>query len=333
MGSMRPRVLFVNLIAAAVAFHLESFPSLDFSPQRRYSVPNSLIIRKSMLSVIIPAFNEEQQIGETIRSVIAVLESVKLEPFEIIVVDDASHDRTAALAREAGARVVSHVENFGYGRSLKDGIVAANYDTIVITDADGTYPLAEMPTLFAKYRLGFDMVVGARTGEHYRESALKAPMRLILKFLVEFTAGRSIPDINSGLRVFSRQAIIPYYRHICDTFSFTTSLTLAYMMTGRSVAYIPITYHERVGESKVRLFRDSLRTLQYIVEAIVYYNPLKLFLLCSMVCVALALACLPFAIMFRIATLFLFSAGTLLVAMLIFSMGLLAILLKQIMDK
>jgi len=104
-------------------------------------------------------------------------------------------------------------------------------------------------------------------------------------------------------------------------------------MTGRSVAYIPITYCDRVGKSKVRLFRDGLRTLQYIVEAIAYYNPLKLFLLCSASCVALALACIPFAIVFRIATLFMFSAGTLLVAMIIFSMGLLAILLKQIMDK
>jgi polyisoprenyl-phosphate glycosyltransferase len=284
-----------------------------------------------MLSVVIPAYNEEEQIAETIRSANAVLESAKLEPVEIIVVDDGSHDQTAVFARKAGARVVSHVQNFGYGRSLKTGITAAKYCAIVITDADGTYPLAEIPTLFAKYRLGFDMVVGAR--KHYRESTLKSPLRRVLKFLVEFTAGRSIPDINSGLRVFSRDTIIPYYPHLCDTFSFTTSATLAYMMTGRSVAYIPINYNARVGKSKVQLFRDSLRTLQYIVEAIAYYNPLKLFLLCSASCVALALACLPFAIVFRIATLFMFSAGTLLVAMIIFSMGLLAILLKQIMNK
>jgi len=176
-------------------------------------------------------------------------------------------------------------------------------------------------------------VVGARSGKHYRESAFKSPLRKFLKYLVEFTAGRSIPDINSGLRVFSRSAIMPYFPHLCDTFSFTTSVTLAYMMTGRTVTYLPIPYHQRIGESKVRLFRDSLRTLQYIVEAIVYYNPLKLFLVCSLMCVVLALACLPFAIIFHVATLFMFSAGTLLVAILIFSLGLLAVLLKQIMDK
>jgi glycosyltransferase involved in cell wall biosynthesis len=286
-----------------------------------------------MLSVVIPAYNEEQQIAETVHAVAAVLDAAKIAPYEIIVVNDGSDDKTAPLAESAGARVVSHVQNFGYGRSIKDGIAAAKYDIIATTDADGTYPLAEIPVLLEKYHVGFDMVVGARTGEHYRESALKSPMRKLLKFLVEFTSGRSIPDINSGLRIFSRSTIMPYYRHLCDTFSFTTSATLAYMMTGRSVAYLTIPYHQRTGKSKVRLFRDSLRTLQYIVEAIVYYNPLKLFLICSLACVALAVACLPFAIIFHIATLFMFSAGTMLVAILIFSIGLLAILLKQIMDK
>ncbi len=177
------------------------------------------------------------------------------------------------------------------------------------------------------------MVVGARTGAHYRESILKSPMRKILKWLVEFTAGRSIPDTNSGLRVFSRKTIMPYYTHLCNTFSFTTAATLAYMMTGRTVAYLPIDYHERVGRSKVRLFRDSLRTLQYIAEAIIYYNPLKLFIVCSGLCVILGLVCLAFAIMTRIATLFMFSAGALLVAILVFALGHLAMLLKQIMDK
>lgn len=285
-----------------------------------------------MLSLVIPAYNEEQAIAETVRTARSVMEAANLLPCEIVVVDDGSQDQTAARAREAGAKVVSHVQNFGYGRSLKDGIAAAQYDTIAISDADGTYPLSEIPTLLKRYKAGFDMVVGARTGRHYHESLLKSPMRKILQWLVEFTAGRSIPDINSGLRIFSRNTIMPYYRHLCDTFSFTTSATLAYMMTGRSVAYVPISYGERVGKSKVRLFRDSMRTLQYIVEAIAYYNPLKLFLICSWACVAFAVALIPFAIIFRIATLFMLSAGSLLVAMLIFSMGLLAILLKQIMD-
>ena len=186
--------------------------------------------------------------------------------------------------------MVRHPHNVGYGRSLKNGIAAAQYDMIAICDADGTYPAAAIPELVRLHREGFDMAVGRRQGPHYRESMLKMPMRALLRFLVEWTAGRHIPDINSGLRVFSRAAVMQYFAHLCDTFSFTTSLTLAYMMTGRFVAYAPIDYFERAGRSKVRLFRDALRTLQYIVEAILYYNPLKLFLLFSLICLV---ACRP----------------------------------------
>lgn len=285
-----------------------------------------------MISIVIPAYNEQEQITSTIHTAATVLRSAGLEPFEIIVVDDGSIDATGSKSELAGARIVTHIHNLGYGRSLKDGIAACKYDIVVISDADGTYPLSEIPALTAEYRRGFDMVVGARTGEHYRESFVKSPMRKVLKWLVEFTAGRSIPDINSGLRIFSRKTMMRYFNHLCDTFSFTTSATLAYMMTGRTVSYIDIPYHERVGTTKVRLLRDSLRTLQYIVEAIVYYNPLKIFIVCSALCVVLGLICIPFAIAFQIATLFMFSAGTMLVAILIFALGLLAVLLKQIMD-
>ncbi len=148
-----------------------------------------------------------------------------------------------------------------------------------------TYPFTEVPKLLEEYHKGFDMVVGARTGEHYRESNLKSPLRKILKFLVEFTAGRKVPDVNSGLRVFSKTTIIAYLNHLCDTFSFTTSMTLAYMMTGKFVKYIPIPYDKREGKSKVRLFRDSLRTLQYILQAINYYNPIKIFLSFAALCI------------------------------------------------
>lgn len=226
-----------------------------------------------------------------------------------------------------------HPHNVGYGRSLKDGIAAAQYDTIAITDADGTYPVERIPDLLQQYVYGFDMVVGQRTGVHYRESVFKAPLRAILKFLVEFTAGRTVPDINSGLRVFSRRTAQPYFKHLCDTFSFTTSLTLAYMMTGKFVAYVPINYHARIGSTKVQLLREALRTLQYIVQAIIYYNPLKIFLIMSVLCLLLATIALAVALILQITTAFILCVGSILLAILIFALGLLADLLKQIMTK
>lgn len=285
------------------------------------------------VSVVIPAYNEENGIGLTVRSIRDVFQRAGFGVYEIVVVDDGSSDMTAHRAQEAGARVLMHPHNVGYGRSLKDGIVAACHDTVVITDADGTYPVSRIPELLQHYMRGFDMVVGQRTGEHYKESAIKAPLRSILKLLVEFTAGRHIPDINSGLRVFRRETVLPYFQHLCDTFSFTTSLTLAYMMTGKFVAYLPMEYHSRIGKTKVRLFRESLRTLQYIVQAIIYYNPLKIFLMMSTLCLLFALFCTVVAMVFQITSAFFLAVGSILVAILIFALGLLADLLKQIMAK
>ena len=162
-----------------------------------------------MFSVIIPAYNEGTVIAVTVFDILKVLKLNNIEGAEIIVVNDGSTDRTAEMAIKAGAILINHPHNIGYGRSLKDGIKAAKYDTIIITDADGTYPLEMIPILYSEYEKGFDMVVGARQGANYDESFKKKMLRLVLKKLVEFTAGRKIPDINSGLRVFSKQETLP----------------------------------------------------------------------------------------------------------------------------
>jgi glycosyltransferase involved in cell wall biosynthesis len=286
-----------------------------------------------MLSVVIPALNESEAIVDTVTRVSKVLTDAKIEPFEVIVVDDGSFDNTGTLAQEAGATVIRHPHNVGYGRSLKDGIAAARYPAIAITDADGTYPIEDLPALHAMYAEGYDMVVGARTGKHYHESILKSPLRWVLRSIVEWTAGRKIPDINSGLRVFQRDLTISHFNHLCDTFSFTTSLTLAYMMKGRFVGYRPIEYFQRIGKTRVRLFRDSLRTLQYVVEACVYYNPLKIFTLLALICGMTGIASFAFGVGFQFVTLFWLGIGCGLMSIVVFSLGLVCVLLKQIMDR
>lgn len=249
-----------------------------------------------MISVVVPAFNEEDAIAPTVAAIRAMLDAAGWADGEIIIVDDGSTDRTAERAAAAGAHVIRHPANAGYGRSLKDGILAAKHDLIAITDADGTYPIDRIPALVAHVEAGFDMAVGARQGAAYRESALKHPLRILLKGLVEFTAGQKVPDPNSGLRVFRRSAIVEHFPALSQGFSFTTSATLAYMSTGRFVIYEPIPYAKRVGTTKVRLLRDSLRTLQYIVQAILFHNPMKLFL-------CLSLAAFAFAVLSALAAL------------------------------
>lgn len=288
----------------------------------------------SDVSIVIPAYNEEGAIAETVEAIRAALQTTPYAQAEIVVVDDGSHDKTGDIAKTIGVTYVRNPHNIGYGMSLKRGISAAANDTIVITDADQTYPADKIATLLDIYfRDGFDMVVGARTGEHYRESILKSPLRKILRFLVEFTAGRKVPDINSGMRVFSRQAVMEHFPRLCDTFSFTTSMTLAYMMTGRFVAYHQIAYHERIGSSKVRLFRDSLRTLQYIVEAITFYNPLKIFILLSACLFLSGFILLVTAMLTQLNIAYVLGLGSWLSSVFVFCIGLLAVLLKQILKQ
>lgn len=285
------------------------------------------------LSLVIPALDEEAGIQYTLAEGHRVLQAAGISPYEIVVVDDGSQDGTAEAARLGGATVVRHPHNAGYGRSLKTGILSAKYDTIVISDADGTYPLDRIPDLLRRYSEGFDLVVGERSGAELNDSAIKGPLRATLCFLVEYAVGRKVPDVNSGLRVFSRETVVEHFDHLSNAFSFTTSMTLGYMMRGRFVAYEKIDYRARIGRTKVRLFRESLKTLQYIIQAIIYYNPLKLFLLASTICMALAAITIGFAFVFQVFSGFMLGVGIILVALIVFALGLLADLLRQILKK
>jgi glycosyltransferase involved in cell wall biosynthesis len=229
------------------------------------------------ISVLVPAFNEERVVAETVERVKAVLERCGVD-HEVIVIDDGSSDATAQRAAGTGARVLRHPTNGGYGRALKTGMRAAGGEWIAILDADGSYPIEALPSLLERVP-EFDMVVGARTGRHYRGSLMKWWGRVALQRMVRFVAGTVVPDVNSGLRVFRKSIALANIDRIGNGFSFTTTLTLAMLLEGHFVLYVPIEYLERVGRSKVRLGRDTLRTLQILVMAIVAYNPIKLFLL------------------------------------------------------
>jgi glycosyltransferase involved in cell wall biosynthesis len=227
------------------------------------------------VSVVIPAFNEEAAIEESVRGVLSVMEGTGVE-FELIVVDDGSSDRTGELAQIAGARCISLPENRGYGAALKAGIGRSKYDIIVITDADGTYPHESIPVLLDQ--LGeYDMVVGARIGENVAIPLVRKPAKWFLRVLASYLAGRTIPDLNSGLRVM-RKPLVKRFEHLLPSgFSFTTTITLASLCSGSLVRYSPIDYHKRIGESKIRP-QHAVEFLLLILRTIVYFNPLKIFI-------------------------------------------------------
>ena len=243
------------------------------------------------VSVIIPAYNEELGIEQVVRRMGAAFKNAGWTPekdFEIIVVDDGSTDKTASLAQNAGARVISHPANRGYGRSLVTGFDQARHDWVLMIDGDESYPPEEALKLIP-YAPRFDMVVGARHGSFYWGTLSHAFLRWIYLTLAGFVAGEKIPDANSGLRLVRKSAFYESMPILCYGYSFTTTMTLSFIHSGHFVQFVPAVYTKRKGSSKVRGFRDIPRTLQIMTQVILYYNPLKFLVVLALIPASLAI--------------------------------------------
>lgn len=231
------------------------------------------------VSIVVPAYQEENGIGAVLQQIQDVMSGTTLH-YEIIVVDDGSKDATATVAAQnPHATVVQHRVNQGYGAALKTGIRTARYDLVCITDADGTYPNERIPELVHHAMThGYDMVVGSRTGENVAIPLVRRPAKWFINQLANFVASDTIPDLNSGLRVFHRTTALRFFNILPNGFSFTTTITLAMLTNSYLVDYIPIDYHARVGTSKIRPIKDTLNFIQLVLRIGLYFAPLKVFL-------------------------------------------------------
>ena len=242
------------------------------------------------VSVVVPAYNEEGAIDSVVDQIKKAMASTGM-PYEIVVVDDGSTDRTrSVLSQRKGITVVTHQENRGYGAALKSGIRKAQGEVIVITDADGSYPNEEIPRLLAELDESCEMVVGARTGELVSIPWLRRTGKGVLGALANYLSGRRIPDMNSGLRAFRKEAYLKFSNLISDGFSFTTTLTLAMLCNGYEVKFLPVNYYKRTGKSKIQPVRETLNFLLLIVRVITYFNPLKIFVPSSILLLLAGLA-------------------------------------------
>ncbi len=234
-----------------------------------------MISNKDYLSIIIPAYNEEKVIGQVVNQIQSVINELGFK-YEILVVDDGSGDRTANLAREAGARVIQHPENIGNGAAIKTGIRKAKGNVIVMLDSDGQHPPEDIPRLLEK--LGpYDMVVGARTKTS--DTDLRRDFgNKIYNALASYVCGRKIEDLTSGFRAIKADTAKKFVYLLPNKFSYPTTITLAVLRSGLSLAYVPIEGKRRIGKSKIKLVRDGMRFLMIILRVSTYYSPLKIFI-------------------------------------------------------
>lgn len=237
-----------------------------------------------MLSILIPTFNEQNAIKETVSRIHQAF-SPTGEIFEILVIDDGSTDRTPDILRSLEfpeLQVFAHQKNRGYGSSMKTGIRKARGDIIATTDADGTYPLEEIPNLLKIFReKKADMVVGARTKQGVQIPLIRKPAKWIVGWLANTLVRQRIPDLNSGMRLFRKSLAEEFFHLYPRRFSFTITITLAALTNDYAVEFVPINYHKRIGRSTlstgVNGFRNFVNFLGLIVRIVTYFCPLKFF--------------------------------------------------------
>ena len=277
------------------------------------------------LSVVIPAYNEEGAVRQTIEDVRAEMDATGV-PYEIIVIDDGSSHRTMEIAQSTGVIVDTNQVNTGYGASLKRGIRQAQYDYVAIIDADGTYPARYLPPMLKLCRTQ-DMVVGDRGAEMKNVQLIRRPAKWMLNKLASFLAERRLSDLNSGLRVFRKSELMPFIPLLPQKFSFTTTITLCMSCNAKRMIYTPIVYGKRVGKSKIRPM-DFVNFIILVLRVIVLFNPLRIFIPLGLALMALGVAKLVYDIVIgnlSETTIFAFLA-----AIMIWSRGLIADMISRL---
>ena len=266
------------------------------------------------ISLVIPVHNEHGAIAATLREAERVLSEWGGD-FEIILVDDGSTDGSAEAAAQSGsgARLIRHDTNRGYGAALKTGFAAARHDWLAFVDADGSYPIAELPRLIAAASAA-DMVVAQRTQYEEHASLGRRIGKAVLHPLANYLAERKIPDLNSGMRVVRRALVERYWPLLPDGFSLTTTLTMAFLSAGYKVEWVPISFSKREGRSKIRPLRDMRNFLILILRTVTYFRPLKVYLPASALFVLASVAVVIWSKIYThqvmdITALFLFIAG------------------------
>lgn len=237
------------------------------------------MFQETSLSVVIPAYNEENGIAKIVERVLAMRSSLYeqgVTGFELIVVDDGSVDRTAQIVEQyAEVRLVRHGFNRGYGAALKTGLAAARSEMVAFLDADGTYPPEYFPRLCAMVMGGVDLAIGSRMSGAESEMPLSRRMgNWFFANLISFYSNVRVRDCASGMRVFRRDALMRLYP-LPDGLNFTPIMSLRAIHEGLKVEETPIPYHERVGRSKLSVVRDGLRYLQSITWTALGYNPVR----------------------------------------------------------
>lgn len=237
----------------------------------------------TMLSIVIPAYNEENGIIDIMERVLAVREDLEVagvEEMELLVVNDGSQDQTAAVANQVAeqhnsVRIISHPINRGYGAALKTGFANAKGELVGFLDADGTYPPEYFPQLCKEAIKGAELVIGTRmTGADSQMPTTRRVGNLFFAKLLSLLGWQHVTDCASGMRVFRKEALT----QLCplpDGLNLTPVMSTRAVHEGVKLVEVPIPYSERVGRSKLSVVRDGRIFLTSMLWTVLSYNPVR----------------------------------------------------------
>jgi glycosyltransferase involved in cell wall biosynthesis len=256
---------------------------MSFSFQQE--MENTVTEKKQVLvTVIIPAYNEERSVGKTVTQL------KKLYPdFEILVVDDGSTDNTLKEAMDAGANVWPHPYNIGNGAAVKTGLRCAKGEWVVMMDADGQHKPEDIAQLL-EHKDRYDMVVAAR-GKNSETSLHRDIANSFYNFFASYVTKFTIQDLTSGFRLMRLSTVKQFIYLLPNTFSYPSTITMAYLRSGRSVKYITVETAARTGKSKIKLVQDGIRFFLIITKIATLFSPLRVFLPISSLLFIFGLVC------------------------------------------
>jgi dolichyl-phosphate beta-glucosyltransferase len=226
------------------------------------------------LSIIIPAFNEEDRLGATLRTILAYLES-RPESSEIIVVDDGCTDRTCdiaaeILARRPGDRILRRAENRGKGYSVREGVLASRGGLILFSDADLSTPITEFEKLQARILAGDDIVIGSRalpdSDIRRRQKRFRELMGKMFNLFVRIFVLKGIRDTQCGFKLFRREAALDVFPRLWTRgFGFDVEALYLARRLGYRIGQVPVVWANS-PQSKVRIIGSSVGMIRELLR-------------------------------------------------------------------
>ena len=232
------------------------------------------------LDLLIPVYNEtDDVVARTVRAAQSAFAAAGGWDLRVIVIDDGSRVpvSAAAFGGDPTVTLLRHSPNRGYGAALKTGVRAGTAPWIAIADADGTYPVDRLPELAAGMA-AHDTVVGTRTGRNVNIPWLRRFPKACLNRFASYLAGAPIVDLNSGMRVFTRE-LAEYLWHLFPSgFSFTSTMTMGSLRGGFRVKEVAIDYFKREGSSSIAPIQDTIRFFKLAFRLGLLFAPLRIFI-------------------------------------------------------